>query len=152
SSAFDSRERAREESRRLAVATAQANARRNLAALVVCAVFLVFMAYFAYRADQEARKADQEARKATEAAEVLANTRARTLASRGREYLDRSSDAGRALLIGLAGLQGVNSVKYVPEAEALVYDALQSLRESRVFRIEDVTQISSVSYSRKDGT
>jgi hypothetical protein len=141
--AFDSNERTREQARRLAIATAQANAVRNKYAAAICGVALVFTTFFALRYYQETQKT-------AAAVEELKTIRARTLASRGYEALERF-DATKGLLIALAGLQGTNGVKYVPESEALAYDALQGLRESQVLRDDRVTQVTSVSFSRKNG-
>src|SRR5262249_47947812 len=72
----------------------------------------------------------------------LAEAKARTLAARGEEALERDG-ATRALLIAVAGLKGATT--YVPELERLAYRSLQDLREQRIFLIG--SQFASSSFS-----
>jgi len=72
----------------------------------------------------------------------LAEAKARTLAARGEEALERDG-ATRALLIAVAGLKGATT--YVPELERLAYRSLQDLREQRIFSIG--SQFASSSFS-----
>jgi WD40 repeat protein/energy-coupling factor transporter ATP-binding protein EcfA2 len=64
-----------------------------------------------------------------ETVERLEQARARVLAARVDETLDRDG-ATRAVLIGLAGLDGATA--YVPELERNTYAALQELRERQI--------------------
>jgi WD40 repeat protein len=64
-------------------------------------------------------------------AEGLQQLRSRTLAERGRERLNNQG-AVKGLLVGLAGIRGTNGLVYAQEFEALIYRALQDLREYRI--------------------
>jgi WD40 repeat protein len=64
-------------------------------------------------------------------AESLQQLRSRTLAERGRERLNNQG-AVKGLLVGLAGIRGTNGLVYTQEFEALIYRALQDLREYRI--------------------
>ncbi len=71
----------------------------------------------------------------------LEQAKARVLAARGEESLDRDG-ATKALLIAVAGLR---DLAYVPELERLAYKALQNLRERRIFLSESGSATSSFS-------
>ena len=71
----------------------------------------------------------------------LEQAKARVLAARGEESLDRDG-ATKALLIAVAGLRDLT---YVPELERLAYKALQNLRERRIFSSERGSATSSFS-------
>ena len=98
--------------------------------------------------EEEKRKREEELeRERLRAAQAEAQT-ARFLALRGGAALDRVGPT-RALLIALEGLTR-NEMRYVPETEALAYEALQQLRERRIIEVSTVQ--SSTEFSPQDGT
>jgi energy-coupling factor transporter ATP-binding protein EcfA2 len=82
-------------------------------------------------------------------AKQQAEAAARALALRGKDVLEREG-ATNALLIAIEGLQN-DSIAYVPEMEALAYDALQNLRERLTISAHE-DQVGSSEFAPRDGT
>jgi WD40 repeat protein/energy-coupling factor transporter ATP-binding protein EcfA2 len=78
-----------------------------------------------------------------------AKATARALALRGKDVLEREG-ATNALLIAIEGLAS-DAIAYVPEMEALAYDALQNLRE-RLTILAHQDQVGSSEFAPRDGT